>query len=279
MMDTRPSPIAGRWYPGEAGALTRAVEGYLRAARESPETFSGNILGLLTPHAGLMYSGPVAGYAFEAIHGLAVEVVAVLCPSHFHPDAAVLTSGHEAYATPLGSVPVDHQALARLREALLKEEVSFTSIRRDQEHAIEIELPFLQNVLAPGWRLIPLMLRDQSERAAHALGRALAAILKDQRALVIASSDLSHYQSQRVAVAMDTEMLKQVEAFDPGGVLRAQAEERGFACGVGALAATLWATRELGATYAKVVRHATSGDVSGDYETVVGYGAAVFWKA
>jgi hypothetical protein len=277
-MDMRPSPLAGRWYPGEAGVLTRAVEDYLRAAHATAQPIAGDVLALMAPHAGLMYSGPVAAYAYDAIRGLSVEVVAILCPSHFHPDAEVLTSGHGAYATPLGSVPVDQAALALVRDALTADGISFVEIRRDREHAIEIELPFLQQTLAPGWALLPLMVRDQSERVAQALGRALVAALQGRRALLIASSDLSHYQPQRVALQLDQAMLKEVAALDPEGVLRAQDEARGFACGAGAIAAVLWAARALGADHARVVQHATSGDVTGDYANVVGYGAAVIWK-
>lgn len=277
-MDTRPSPLAGRWYPGEAGALTHTVEAYLRAAHGANPPIPGEVLALVAPHAGLMYSGPVAAYAYDAVRGLSVEVAAILCPSHFHPDAAVLSSGHEAYATPLGSVPVDLAAQTKVREALTAEGISFIEIRRDREHAIEIELPFLQQTLAPGWTLLPLMVRDQSERVAQALSRALVAALAGRRALLIASSDLSHYEPQRVALQLDQAMLKEVGALDPAGVLRAQDEARGFACGAGAIAAVLWAARALGAAQAQVVRHATSGDVTGDYASVVGYGAAVIWK-
>jgi AmmeMemoRadiSam system protein B len=122
------------------------------------------------------------------------------------------------------------------------------------------------------------MLRDQSAGMAAALGQALTEALRGGRSLVVASSDLSHYHPQPAALALDGEMLRQVAAFDPDGVLVAQADGRGFACGSGAIAAMLWAAQALGARQARVARHATSGDVGGDYEAVVGYGAAVIWR-
>jgi|SRR5579859_245256 len=283
MDDLRPSPIAGRWYPGQAGPLRQALDAYLAAAPAPEAVPPERVVGLLTPHAGLLYSGPVAAYAFRAVQGAQPEVVALVCPSHFHADGPVITTGHQAYVTPLGAVPVDRAAVEQVRAGLaasLRRPAgrALVEIRNDQEHAIEIELPFLQRVLAGEFSLLPIMLRDQGDEMAQALGQALANALAGRSALLVASSDLSHYFAQPVAEALDAEMLSQVAALDPAGVLATQAEGRGQACGPGAIAAVLWAARALGAGQARVVRHATSGDVSGDYSQVVGYGAAVFWK-
>jgi AmmeMemoRadiSam system protein B len=128
------------------------------------------------------------------------------------------------------------------------------------------------------FKLIPVMMRDQSRAVSQALGHALAAVLRGRAALLVASSDLSHFYPQRLAEALDSYLLERVDAYDPEGVLAAEEEGRGFACGKGAIAAVLWAARELGAEHVRVLKHATSGDVSGDYTQVVGYGAAVIWK-
>ncbi len=283
MDDVRPSPIAGRWYPAQANALRQAVDGYLEAAPALAAPAADDILGLLAPHAGLMFSGPVAAHAFRAVRGARVDLVALVCPSHFHADGPALTTGHQAYATPLGIVAVDGAAVSEVRAALadslgrLPERV-LVDIRDDQEHAIEIELPFLQRSLTGTFSLLPIMLRDQSDEMALALGQALAQALAGRRALLVASSDLSHYFPQPQAEKLDAEMLRQVAALDPQGVLATQAAGRGQACGPGAIAAVLWAARALGAEQARVVRHATSGDVSGDFRQVVGYGAAVMSK-
>jgi AmmeMemoRadiSam system protein B len=194
-----------------------------------------------------------------------------------------MTSGHAAYSTPLGAVEIDRAAVGALRTALgaaLERDGArvLVEIQRDREHAVEIQLPFLQRVLPPGFRLIPIMMRDQSARLALALGQAVAGVVQGRRALIVGSSDLSHYYPQPVAEKFDEEMLKTLDAFDPDGLLAAEADGRGMACGHGALAATLWAARALGATRSQVVNYATSGAVSGDLESVVGYGAAVIWK-
>ena len=273
-MDLRPSPIVGRWYPGQATQLVASVDKNLHAAPSAPP--GGPVLGLIAPHAGHLYSGGVAGQAFKTIQGARFEVVAILCPSHFHADGPLLTSGHAAYHTPLGEVPVAQALATHLRAALAP--IPFVAIRNDREHAIEIELPFLQRALASEFQLLPIMMRDQSAPVARALGQALAVVLAGRNALVVGSSDLAHFLTQAETDALDAEMLKQVNAFDPEGVLQTHQSGRGFACGHGAIAATLWAARALGATHARVLKHATSGDVSGDYTSVVGYGAAVIWK-
>jgi MEMO1 family protein len=276
-LDVRPSPIAGRWYPAEAGNLARSVDEYLEAA-VLPE-ITGEVVAVMAPHAGHLYSGPVAGYAFAALRGCRPEVVAVISPMHYPARHALLTSAHAAYQTPLGAVPVDRAALAEV-DRVLQAELGFglSRVFHDTEHSLEIELPFLQRALAGDFRLLPVMVRDQSARVARALGNALAKALEGRPAVLVASTDLSHFYPVEQARALDSEVLRAVEALDPQGVIRAEEEGRGFACGRSALAAVLWAAKALGADSARVLRHATSGDVTGDYSGVVGYGAAVITR-
>jgi len=270
--DVRPSPLAGRWYPADAARLAASVDGFLAAA-EPPDLW-GELIALLAPHAGHRYSGPVAGRAYRAVQGAEFESVAVVGPSHYPYAVPVLTTAHDAYATPLGRVPVDRAALDRLGAA-----VPVATVRRDAEHSLEIELPFLQRALVGGFGLLPLMLVEQSLALAESLGAALAEVLRGRRALLVASSDLSHFYPQRTAEALDRAMLDAVAAFDPAAVIAAEESGRGFACGRGALAAVMIAARALGADRAQVVGYATSGDVTGDTEQVVGYGAALFFRA
>ena len=271
--DVRPSPIAGMWYPGDARQLAAEVDAYLAAAQVTPPP--GAIIGVMAPHAGYRYSGPVAGHAFRLVQGMTAEVVAVVSPIHRPLSMApVFTTAHAAYATPLGAIPVDHDALEAVRAAGIRVE----AVRRDQEHSLEIELPFLQRALAGAFALIPLMLADQSASGAERLGRALAGVLRGRKALLVASTDLSHFYDQRTANALDQAVLDRVAAYDPAGVIALEDEGRGFACGRAAVAAVMWAARDLGADAAAIVNYATSGDASGDYERVVGYGAAVFYR-
>lgn len=275
--DVRPSPIAGLWYPREPGRLARSVDGYLDSARGGD--LGGIVVAVVAPHAGHAYSGPVAGHAFGAVRGSAPDLVAVVGPMHdFHPDM-LLGSGHQAYGTPLGTVVVDQAARRRL-DARLEAEIGrrLTLVRDDTEHSIEIELPFLQRALRNEFQLLPVMVRARRPEVVRGLGRALAAVLRDRAGLLVASTDLSHYCTQEVAERLDAEMLRQVEAMDPDGVLHAEDEGSGCACGAGALAAVLWAARDLAADRVSILCHATSGDVTGEREEVVGYGAAVMLR-
>ena len=276
--DIRPSPIAGQWYTGDPRRLAESVDRYIQAAH-LPE-LDGEVVAIMAPHAGHRYSGSVAGYAFAALRGLQPDLVVVVSPMHYPYPSALVTTAHSAYETPLGVIPVDLDAL-RVLDDTLEQTLGFrlAPVRRDPEHSLEIELPFLQRALAGEFRLLPVMVRDQSERVTHALGQALAQTLQSRSALLVASTDLSHFYPQAVADGLDAEVLRSVAAFDPRGVLQAEEQGKGFACGRGALAAVLWAAQALGADTVKVLNHATSGDVTGDYTQVVGYGAAVILRS
>ena len=273
----RPSPIAGTWYEGNPRTLSQVVDGYLDKAKIPALT--GEVIAVISPHAGHKYSGPVAGYAFATVRNQKFDLVAVLSPMHQPYYDSLLTTAHEAYATPLGNVPVDKDSTSdldtRLRKTLGE---GLVPVAYDQEHSLEIELPFLQRALASEFKLLPVMVRSQSARVSQELGEALAETLRGRNALLVASTDLSHFYTQKQAVAFDTEMLRRVEAFSPEEVFSAEEEKAGFACGLGALTAVLWAARGLGGDTVRVLRHATSGDVTGDYSSVVGYGAAVILK-
>jgi len=240
----------------------------------------GEVIAVIAPHAGHRYSGAVAGYAFAAVRGRTPDLVAVISPMHHPYFEPLLVTAHAAYATPLGEIPVDKQAVAEL-DAVLVKELGFglSPVTRDPEHSLEIELPFLQRTLASQFKLLPVMVREQSPKVSEKLGKALAKVLKERNALLVASTDLSHFYIQDEANTYDAEMLRQIEAFSPEGIFKAERSGKGFACGFAAVAAVLWAARELGADTVKVLHHATSGDVTGDYSSVVGYGAAVVLKA
>lgn len=277
MADVRPSPIAGRWYEGNAKALSRSVDEFLDNA-ELP-ALDGEVMGVIAPHAGHVYSGAVAGYAFAALRSRTPSLVAVISPMHhpyYHP---LLTTSHEAYRTPLGDIPVDRDALNEL-DVVLKSELGFglSPVPHDPEHSLEIELPFLQRALKPGWTLLPVMVHSQDPQVAQGLGRALAQVLREKNFALVASTDLSHFYNQDTALKYDRAMLKTFESFDPESAYDLERAGKGFACGLGAVTAVMWASRELGANKVKVLRHATSGDVTGDYSSVVGYGAAVILK-
>ncbi len=269
----RPSPIAGTWYEGNPEKLAIEVDRYLGDAL-LPD-LDEDVVALIAPHAGYAYSGAVAGYAFSAVQGQSFDLVAVLSPMHSYHHDSFLTSAHYAYSTPLGNITIACDEVNAIDE-ILRAELGFgiTFIANDREHSLEIELPFLQRALKNDFDLLPIMIRSTNAHELQILGKALAKVLDGRKALLVASTDLSHFYSQEDAKTLDSEMLRQIESFSPEGVLRTEEMRRGFACGRGAVAATLYAAKELGAKNVKILNYATSGDISGDYSSVVGYGAA-----
>lgn len=273
----RPSPIAGQWYPRRADVLRHDLDKYLEQV--TLPKFDGEVVGIMVPHAGYLYSGPVAAYAFAAVQGAEPSVVAVVSPMHYPYPYPLITSSHRAYLTPLGEIPIDRRRIVALDEQLQAHVgQGLMPVGHDPEHSLEIELPFLQHVLGAPFDLLPLMVREHGPGVLQALGTALADVLGDTSALLVASTDLSHFYTQDNARRLDEEMLRRVADFDPLAVLKAEEEGKGFACGRGALATVMWACLALGATRAHILRYATSGDVTGDFNRVVGYGAAVFVK-
>jgi hypothetical protein len=265
--DVRPSPIAGTWYPGTEAALQKALNSYLG---DAPTETYRHVWGVMVPHAGMRFSGAVAGRAFRHLCGRQYDVVVVIGPSHYPYRHDLLTTGHHAYRTPLGDVPVAQKALETLREYLPIEPV-----RLDQEHSIEIELPFLQHVLGD-FEFIPIAMMNQAYSVAVRLAEALFRTFQGQNVLYVASSDLSHFYDQARATILDQAVLDAVAAYDAAQVIRVEERGQGFACGRGAIAAVMLATRQHGASIATVEHHATSGEVNGDLSRVVGYGAVTF---
>lgn len=273
----RPSPIAGLWYTDQPDELARQVDGFLQSAVLPP--LEGEVVAVISPHAGYRYSGSTAAYAFKAVQGRHMDLVAVISPLHDYYPGTFITSAHSAYATPLGEIEVDREALEAVDAALRTQKLpGLAALPYDQEHSLEIELPFLQRALEGSFRLLPVMIRSMDVEDSAALGTALAGVLREKNALLVASTDLSHFYPEPVANQLDAEMLRRIAAFQPAEIFRAEREGKGFACGAGAVAAVLAAARELGATEVKILHHTTSAEASGDRHKVVGYGAAAVLK-
>jgi len=270
---TRPSAIAGSWYPGNEQHLSTVLQGYIDQAE--PPALNGQLLALIVPHAGYQYSGQTAAFAFKLLAGLSFEQVILTSPFHAFSVDAILTTQHDAYETPLGSVPVDHASLDQL-DTQLKEAgfPGITKIRREQEHSLEIELPFLQFMLQQPFQLIPLMIRTHAPNALQQLGSLLAQIAREKSTLLVASTDLSHFNHASAAEKMDQRALDNIASLNAEKLL--QDNERGAApaCGAGAVAALLYTAKELGAENAHILRYSHSGHVTGDLTSVVGYGSA-----
>jgi hypothetical protein len=266
--------VAGRWYPGTRDALAGAVDACLDAADDGPAV-AGDITAVVAPHAGLVYSGPVAAYAYRQLRAREYDVAFLVGPSHFVPFDGVAVALADGFDTPLGVVEID----TGCAEALM----NLTLIVRDypdaheREHSLEMQLPFLRRVL-PATRIVPLIMGRQTAATARALGHALAGAARGRRALLVASTDLSHYHDAETAARMDAVVIERVAAADHEGLQRELDVEPDHACGGGPTVAVMLAAALLGAGRATILKYGDSGDVSGDKTSVVGYLAAAMGR-
>lgn len=264
----RPPAVAGTWYPGHPSDLAEAIDGYFAAVRV---TLHGEIVGLIAPHAGLMYSGPVAAHAYRQLAGRSYGVVVLVGPSHHAGFDGVAVYARGAFDTPLGRLPIaEDVAAAILSDIPVAHDLAGPHLR---EHSLEMQLPFLQSVL-PGTPIVPMLMGRQSPAIVSALGDGLARVLAGRRGLVVASSDLSHYHDARRAARLDGVVVDAINRFDARGLEQALADCPEHACGGGPMAAVMRTAWGLGARDARVLCYADSGDVSGDKHAVVGYAAA-----
>ncbi|RKY64397.1 MAG: hypothetical protein DRQ02_11505 [Candidatus Latescibacterota bacterium] len=270
---------AGMFYPADPKALSQMIDTYLENARQAG--VSGEIIALSCPHAGYEYSGQIAANAYNQIAGKDYPTVAVIAPSHLEYFPEISVYDGDGFQTPLGPVYVDKdlasQLVARHRSIVFSTRGHWIAGSARQEHSLEVQLPFLQRVLKD-FRIIPIVMGDQGYPSCQVLGEALAEVLSGQRALIVASSDLSHFHSYDQAVRLDKAAVERVEKFDSRGL--SEDIDRGIceACGGGPIAAAMIAAKALGANRAKVLVYANSGDVTGDLSSVVGYMAAMFYK-
>ena len=266
----RSSPIAGSWYPGTAPAIRAEVEHHLA---DVPATaLPGRLIGLIAPHAGLRYSGPVAAHAYATLRGRARLVAVLVGPSHRAAFDGVALYDRGAFETPLGRAFIDEATAARLLEG-------GGVIVADQrphrlEHSLEMQLPFLQH-LVPDLRIVPLLMGSQDREVVDALALALARVAGAPGVLLIASSDLSHYYPAPIANGLDAEVIAEVEALRPDGLMDLLERSHEHACGGGPMVTVMKAARAAGARAARVLRYADSGDAGErDKSRVVGYLAA-----
>jgi AmmeMemoRadiSam system protein B len=263
--------VAGSWYPGSAAALSEAVDRYLAAAHPPPApTKLTTLTGLIAPHAGLIYSGPVAAFSYRLLQDRPPEVVVMVGPSHFVGFEGVALYPGDGFETPLGTAVIDREIADALAEYPF---VLADSAPHAREHSLEMQLPFIRRV-APAARIVPLVMGHQSGATARALGEALAAALANRDALMVASTDLSHYHDAATARTLDATVIEHVSRFDADGLQRSLDRRPEHACGGGPMVAVMRAAAQLGARDAVVLRYADSGDVSGDKSAVVGYLAA-----
>ncbi len=266
---------AGLFYPGSAGELTKTVASLFNDAEKIP--VNGHPVGLIVPHAGYPYSGQTAVRAYKLLEGEQYDTVIVVSPSHtvFFKGASIYEG--DAYETPLGKIEIDKELSEKI--ATINPAVHFSNNGHATgstrgEHALEVQLPFLQIVLGK-FKLVAIVMGDQEEDTVHALSETLALALKNRNTLLVASSDLSHFKPEKRARKLDFNIQKAVEQYNPDMLMETLETGQGEACGGGVIAAVMMATKKLGDSSVKFIDYNTSGSTTGDFEEVVGYLSAV----
>jgi AmmeMemoRadiSam system protein B/AmmeMemoRadiSam system protein A len=268
--------VAGQFYTSDPAALHDEVSRYMSDA--SPGQPKGSILALISPHAGYIYSGHVAGWGFSLLRGSRFDAVVVISPSHveYFPWASIYHG--EAYETPLGRIPVDRELSRVIAEKsdLIKLDGRGheTAVGGRGEHALEVQLPFLQVALGE-FKLIPIVMGDQSTHVVEALGAALGELHGEREILIVASTDLSHFHDDSTARRLDGEFIDNIEKFDIEGLLKDLGSGSTEACGGGPAAAAMIASKYAGEVDCRMLKYANSGEISGDRRNVVGYVSAV----
>jgi MEMO1 family protein len=266
----REPAVAGQFYPANPQRLRAQVETFTAAFAKPKEPLQPKLraLGCVVPHAGYMYSGAIAGAVYHRLE-LPARCI-ILCPNHTGCGEPLAIMSHDAWRTPLGDVPIDEALAGQLkaRFSLLSEDDEAHRF----EHALEVQLPFLQ-VLRPDFRFVPITVGTSQFEVLSALGVAMSAVIREAggSVLVIDSSDMNHYESDEVTRAKDRRAIEPILALDARGLYDTVRESRISMCGYGPAVAMLTATTRLGAKDAELVRYATSGDVSGERDKVVGY--------
>lgn len=263
--------VAGRFYPGDPEDLRTEAQEYLSQSISS-DASPLKAIGCIAPHAGYMYSGHVAGAVFASIE--IPPLCVVMCPNHTGMGRPLAIMSEGSWETPLGDVPIDAEFARALQQR-------FPPLQNDSaahraEHAAEVELPFLQ-LRQPNLRIVPIALGTGQFEVLEQLGLALADVVAKYKepVLIVASSDMNHYESDAVTRAKDHRAIERLLTLDPRGLFDVVTQQDISMCGFGPAVAMLTAARQLGAKSAELVKYATSGDVSGDREMVVGYAGVV----
>jgi AmmeMemoRadiSam system protein B len=268
----RPAAVAGSWYPGTAEAISREVDGYLDRAAVAP--LPGRLVALVSPHAGLRYSGPVAAFGYSLLRGRRTLTAVLVGPSHRAAFDGVAVHARGAWETPLGRAPVDEAVAAAILDAGSAVVHEDARVHRE-EHSLEMQMPFLQRVLT-SFRIVPLLMGTQSRAEIDALAAGLAEALAGREVVLVASSDLSHYEPAAVANRLDAIVVDHVARYDDAALLARLESHGNVACGGGPIVAVMRAARLLGADGASVLKYGDSGDVAArDKSQVVGYLSAV----
>ena len=277
-MQIRTPAVAGMFYPKEKDELEAVVHDcFLHPfgpGKVPPTTNDESVLGVICPHAGYMYSGPVATNSFYSISSQKPELVIIVGPNHWGIGCGVAAMKEGQWQTPLGNVEVDTESAIQINKITKVIELDFFSHTRD--HSLEVQVPILQEVYSHKFKILPIILINQDYRTAKEVGSAIAKIANTKKTMIVGSSDFTHYEENSYAHKQDKALIEPILDLDVEGFYKILQENQVSACGYGAIASTMVACKELGAKKGRLLKYATSGDVTGDKSSVVGYASIVF---
>ena len=276
-MQIRTPAVAGMFYPSEKNELKESIhQCFLHSfgpGKLPPTEEKKKIYGVICPHAGYMYSGPIACHSFYSISSESPELFIIIGPNHWGVGCNVAAMKDCSWETPLGQVEVDSDAASELSKISNIVDLDFFS--HTKEHSLEVQVPMLQEVYSK-FKILPIILIDQEKNAAEEIGEAVATISKQKNSMIIGSSDFTHYEPNEFAHEQDKALIEPILDLDVDQFYKVLYEKNVTACGYGAIASTMIACKKLGATKGELLKYATSGDVTGDTSSVVGYGSIIF---
>jgi len=276
-MQIRTPAVAGMFYPSEKNELKESIhQCFLHTfgpGKLPPTEEKKKIYGIICPHAGYMYSGPIACHSFYSISSESPELFIIIGPNHWGVGCNVAAMKDCSWETPLGQVEVDSDAASELSK--ISDIVDLDFFSHTKEHSLEVQVPMLQEVYSK-FKILPIILIDQKRNAAEEIGDAVATIAKLKNSMIIGSSDFTHYEPNEFAHEQDKALIEPILDLDVEQFYKVLYEKNVTACGYGAIASTMIACKKLGATKGELLKYATSGDVTGDTSSVVGYGSIIF---
>jgi len=277
-MEIRTPAVSGTFYPENEKKLKNLIrECFMHPigpGKTSPTDSDEKIYGVICPHAGFVYSGPVACHSFYSLSASSSKLAIIVGPNHYGIGQNTASMIDVSWKTPLGLVEVDSDSVLELREHL--DILEIDSFSHSKEHSIEVQIPILQEVFSDEMKILPISLINQEQKTATLVGSAIAKIAEEKDALLIGSSDFTHYEENGFAHRQDLALIDPILKLDIDEFYKILHERKVTACGFGAIASIMTACKELGATQGKLLKYATSGDVSGDKSSVVGYASIIF---
>ncbi|MGI0057623.1 MAG: MEMO1 family protein [Nitrosarchaeum sp.] len=276
-MQIRTPAVAGMFYPSEKKELKKSIkECFLHKfgpGKIPPSNIKKRIFGIICPHAGYMYSGPIACHSFYAISSYVPELFIIIGPNHWGIGSNVATMKDCKWNTPLGDVEVDSEIADEISH--LSEIIDIDYFSHIREHSLEVQIPILQEMYSD-FKILPISMINQNEDVAKNIGLAIAKIAEKKKVMIIGSSDFTHYEQNEFAHEQDMVLIEPILKLDVKKFYDVLEDRNVSACGYGAIASTMVACKELGATKGELLKYATSGDIMGDISSVVGYGSIVF---